>query len=271
MASSTRSSSTSHARTCCVIIWARANSVCMSNSPCNGMLLILPETAARSVSVSARNQSSHRLSLWLMSHGRLRRSRYPAGGAWMLRTIRCTNNNRIRLGMSILGLICVLLALVATLLLVLFLFPAARSAGGLAVVVDRATRDRGERLPSAHRDRAAVTKASSTCRRIGVSVNQLLPRAARTSGRENPARSSSPSSASASTKRCSCIATSSCTRTASSRVSSASIASTSSTAGSPTWSRPNTRSWSPRTCAAACWARTAPTASRSRWSACRAR
>jgi hypothetical protein len=43
--------------------------------------------------------------------------------------------------MSILGLICVLLALVATLLFVLFLFQAARPARGIAAVIDRATRD----------------------------------------------------------------------------------------------------------------------------------
>jgi hypothetical protein len=45
----------------------------MSNS-LSGMLLILPETRALKGFVSARNQSSHRYSLWLMSHGLLRRS-----------------------------------------------------------------------------------------------------------------------------------------------------------------------------------------------------
>lgn len=35
------------------------------------MLLILPESAMHTGFLSARNQSSHRLSLWLMSHGHL--------------------------------------------------------------------------------------------------------------------------------------------------------------------------------------------------------
>src|SRR4029079_11320677 len=67
--------------------------------------------------------------------------------AWMLRSIRCTNNNRTRLGMSILGLICVLLALVATLLFVLFLFQRRdlRAVSQLSLSVQRAVS--GERLP----------------------------------------------------------------------------------------------------------------------------
>ena len=168
--------------------------------------------------------------------------------------------------MSILGLICVLLALVATLLFVLFMFQRRdlRAISELSLTVQRAVS--GERLPQ----RIEIDPEHETqldVQALGVSVNQLLLRAARTTGREQVrARNSSPSSASAFTKRCSCIATSSSTPTASSRASSAWIASISSTAGCRIWSRPNTPSWSPRTCAAASPARTAPNASRWRWS-----
>jgi len=42
-----------------VIIWVRANSVCMIFSV-TGMLLILPESDTQKGFVSARNQSTHR-------------------------------------------------------------------------------------------------------------------------------------------------------------------------------------------------------------------
>src|SRR5262245_2321640 len=110
-------------------------------------------------------------------------ARLSCGRAWMLRSIRCTNNNRTRLGMSILGLICVLLALVATLLFVLFLFQRRdlRAVSQLSLTVQRAIS--GERLPP----RIEIENEQETqldVQAIGVSVNQLLLRAARTAGRE---------------------------------------------------------------------------------------
>jgi diguanylate cyclase (GGDEF)-like protein/PAS domain S-box-containing protein len=85
--------------------------------------------------------------------------------------------------MSILALICVLLALVATLLLVLFLFQRRdlRAVSQLSLTVQRAIG--GDRLPS----RIELEKqfeGQLDVQAIGVSVNQLLSRAARTSGRE---------------------------------------------------------------------------------------
>src|SRR3569832_2014265 len=105
------------------------------------------------------------------------------GCAWMLRSIRCTNNNRTRLGMSILGLICVLLALVATLLFVLYMFQRRdlRAVSQLSLNVQRAIS--GERLPQ-RIDMDANSDTHLDVQAIGVSVNQLLMRAARTSGRE---------------------------------------------------------------------------------------
>src|SRR3954468_24261443 len=105
------------------------------------------------------------------------------GRAWMLRSIQCTNNNRTRLGMSILGLICVLLALVATLLLVLFLFQRRdlRAVSQLSLSVQRAIS--AERLPQ----RVEIDpqhEALLDVQALGVSVNQLLARASRTAGRE---------------------------------------------------------------------------------------
>src|SRR6187549_3084275 len=90
------------------------------------------------------------------------------GRAWMLRSIRCTNNNRTRLGMSILGLICVLLALVATLLLVLFLFQRRdlRAVSELSLSVQRAVS--GERLPQ-HID---IDQEQLDVQALGLSVNQ---------------------------------------------------------------------------------------------------
>src|SRR5688572_24189020 len=90
------------------------------------------------------------------------------------------NNNRARLGMSILGLICVLLALVATLLLVLFVFQRRdlRAVTQLSLTVQRALS--GERLPQ----RIEIDQEQLDLQALGVAVNQLLMRAARTSGRE---------------------------------------------------------------------------------------
>ncbi|HEV7607566.1 MAG TPA: EAL domain-containing protein [Steroidobacteraceae bacterium] len=85
--------------------------------------------------------------------------------------------------MSILGLICVLLALVATLLLVLFMFQRRdlRAIAELSLTVQRAIS--GERLPQ----RIEIDEEHEgqlDVQALGVSVNQLLLRASRTSGRE---------------------------------------------------------------------------------------
>src|SRR4029077_20423030 len=98
-------------------------------------------------------------------------------------TNRCTNNNRARLGMSIIGLICVLLALVATLLLVLFLLQRRdlRAVTQLSLWVQLALS--GDRLPQ----RIEIDPQHETqldLQSLGVAVNQLLMRAARTAGRE---------------------------------------------------------------------------------------
>ena len=108
--------------------------------------------------------------------------------------------------MSILGLICVLLALVATLLFVLFVFQRRdlRAISELSLTVQRAIS--GERLPQ----RIEIENETETqldVQALGVSINQLLAaRFAHHRSREGRAPSCSPSSASASTKRCSCIA-----------------------------------------------------------------
>ena len=85
--------------------------------------------------------------------------------------------------MSILGLICVLLALVATLLFVLFVFQRRdlRAVSQLSLTVQRAIS--GERLPS-RIELDQQFEGQLDVQAIGVSVNQLLLRAARTSGRE---------------------------------------------------------------------------------------
>ncbi len=85
--------------------------------------------------------------------------------------------------MSILGLICVLLALVATLLFVLFLFQRRdlRAVSQLSLTVQRAIS--GERLPQ-RIELAQQFEGQLDVQAIGVSVNQLLSRAARTAGRE---------------------------------------------------------------------------------------
>jgi diguanylate cyclase (GGDEF)-like protein/PAS domain S-box-containing protein len=82
--------------------------------------------------------------------------------------------------MSILGLICVLLALVATLLLALFLFQRRdlRAISDLSHSVQRAIS--AERLPA----RIEFQQDQVDVQAIGASVNQLLMRAARTAGRE---------------------------------------------------------------------------------------
>ena len=84
--------------------------------------------------------------------------------------------------MSILGLICVLLALVATLLFVLFLFQRRdlRAVSQLSLTVQRAIS--GERLPS-RIELEQQFEGQLDVQAIGVSVNQLLSRAARTVGR----------------------------------------------------------------------------------------
>src|SRR6185295_15999956 len=98
----------------------------------------------------------------------------------MLRSIRRTNNNRTRLGMSILGLICVLLALVATLLFVLFVFQRRdlRAVSELSLSVQRAVS--GERLPQ-HID---IDQEQLDVQALGLSVNQLLLRASRSATRD---------------------------------------------------------------------------------------
>ena len=80
--------------------------------------------------------------------------------------------------MSILGLICVLLALVATLLFVLFLFQRRdlRAVSELSLTVQRAIS--GERLP-ARIELEQQFEGQLDVQAIGVSVNQLLLRAAR--------------------------------------------------------------------------------------------
>jgi diguanylate cyclase (GGDEF)-like protein/PAS domain S-box-containing protein len=85
--------------------------------------------------------------------------------------------------MSILGLICVLLALVATLLFVLFLFQRRdlRAVSELSLSVQRAIS--AERLPQ-RIEIDADHGAQLDVQAIGVSVNQLLLRATRNSGRE---------------------------------------------------------------------------------------
>ena len=85
--------------------------------------------------------------------------------------------------MSILGLICVLLALVATLLFVLFVFQRRdlRAISELSLTVQRAIS--GERLPQ----RIEINDAHDgqlDVQALGVSINQLLLRASRTAGRE---------------------------------------------------------------------------------------
>src|SRR5678816_465126 len=82
--------------------------------------------------------------------------------------------------MSILGLICVLLALVATLLFVLFMFQRRdlRAVSQLSLAVQRALS--GERLPQ----RIETDQEPLDVQAIGVSVNQLLQRAARIASRE---------------------------------------------------------------------------------------
>jgi len=85
--------------------------------------------------------------------------------------------------MSIIGLICVLLALVATLLLVLFLLQRRdlRAVTQLSLTVQRALS--GDRLPQ----RIEIDPQYETqldLQSLGVAVNQLLMRATRTAGRE---------------------------------------------------------------------------------------
>ena len=85
--------------------------------------------------------------------------------------------------MSILGLICVLLALVATLLFVLFVFQRRdlRAISELSLTVQRAISS--ERLPQ----RIEIENEHETqldVQALGVSINQLLLRASRTTGRE---------------------------------------------------------------------------------------
>jgi diguanylate cyclase (GGDEF)-like protein/PAS domain S-box-containing protein len=84
--------------------------------------------------------------------------------------------------MSILGLICVLLALVATLLFVLFLFQRRdlRAISELSLSVQRALG--GERLPQ--RIEIVEDGTQLDVQSLGVAINQLLMRAARNTGRE---------------------------------------------------------------------------------------
>ncbi len=82
--------------------------------------------------------------------------------------------------MSILGLICVVLALVATLLFVLFLFQRRdlRAVSELSLEVQRAVS--GERMPQS----IEVSQEQLDVQALGLSVNQLLQRASRITGRE---------------------------------------------------------------------------------------
>jgi diguanylate cyclase (GGDEF)-like protein/PAS domain S-box-containing protein len=82
--------------------------------------------------------------------------------------------------MWILGLICVLLAFVATLMCVLFFFQRRdlRAVSDLALEIQRAAS--GERLPA----KIEVEDENHDVQALGISVNQLLMRAARTGGRE---------------------------------------------------------------------------------------
>jgi diguanylate cyclase (GGDEF)-like protein/PAS domain S-box-containing protein len=85
--------------------------------------------------------------------------------------------------MSILGLICVLLALVATLFVALYLFARRdlRALSELSLTVQRAVS--GERLPQRN-EMDHEHEAHLYVQAIGLSFNQLLLRAARTNGRE---------------------------------------------------------------------------------------
>jgi diguanylate cyclase (GGDEF)-like protein/PAS domain S-box-containing protein len=85
--------------------------------------------------------------------------------------------------MSILGLICVLLALVATLLFVLFLFQRRdlRAVSDLSLSVQRAVS--GERLPQ-HIEIDPGHESQLDVQTLGISVNQLLQRASRSAGRD---------------------------------------------------------------------------------------
>ncbi len=85
--------------------------------------------------------------------------------------------------MSILGLICVLLALVATLLFVLFLFQRRdlRAVSELSLSVQRAVS--GERLPQ-HIEIDPGHEAQLDVQTLGISVNQLLQRATRSATRD---------------------------------------------------------------------------------------
>jgi hypothetical protein len=85
--------------------------------------------------------------------------------------------------MSILGLICVLLALVATLLFVLFLFQRRdlRAVTELSLSVQRAVS--GERLPQ-HIEIDPGHETQLDVQTLGISVNQLLMRATRNSSRD---------------------------------------------------------------------------------------
>ncbi len=82
--------------------------------------------------------------------------------------------------MSILGLICVLLALVATLLFVLFLFQRRdlRAVSELSLEVQRAVS--AERPPQS----IEISREQLDVQALGLSVNQLLQRASRNSGRD---------------------------------------------------------------------------------------
>jgi hypothetical protein len=73
IASSTRSSSTSHARICCVY-HLDARELGLHEQLLDWDATYSARNTRRKGFVSAWNQSSHRLFLWLMSHGQLRRS-----------------------------------------------------------------------------------------------------------------------------------------------------------------------------------------------------
>ena len=184
-------------------------------------------------------------------------------------TKRCTNNNRTRLGMSILGLICVLLALVATLLFVLFLFQRRdlRAISELSLDVQRALS--GERLPQRIDDRARGTARRAGARRVGQPAaaarrahrgpRKIRPETVHRARRAHP-RSGARASRGDPVRQ---QPVRQFRRRRSRRPHRPQ-------AGGPGRARVRGPG-RPRTCAGGWRARTAPNASRSRWSACRAR
>ena len=141
--------------------------------------------------------------------------------------------------MSIVGLLCLLFALIAALVLVLYALQL-RDLRRLSVLSQQLQRiASGGRLP----ERVELASDKPEVAALVTAVNQLLTRAAAGGAKWSMRRGCLPSSVIASMRRCWCIVRSSCTPTGSLPVSSASIASSSSAGAWPIWSRPNTPSW----------------------------